>query len=51
MEAWDLYNYERIKTDKVIFEDAPQPQGYYRLVVHVCIFNEKGEMLIQQRQP
>lgn len=22
----------------------------YRLVIHVCIFNSKGEMLIQQRQ-
>ena len=26
------------------------PQGTYHLVVHVCIFNQKGEMLIQQRQ-
>lgn len=25
--------------------------GDYRLVVHVCIFNSQGEMLIQQRQP
>jgi isopentenyldiphosphate isomerase len=27
------------------------PDGYYRMVVHVVIFNDKGEMLIQQRQP
>ena len=27
------------------------PQGTYHMVVHVCIFNQKGEMLIQQRQP
>lgn len=27
------------------------PEGRYRLVVHVCIFNTKGEMLIQQRVP
>jgi isopentenyldiphosphate isomerase len=26
-------------------------EGAYHLVVHVCIFNSKGEMLIQQRQP
>ena len=51
MEVWDLYDYERDKTDKQMLEDDQQPQGYYRLVVHVCIFNEKGEMLIQQRQP
>ena len=25
--------------------------GDYHLVVHICIFNTKGEMLIQQRQP
>ena len=27
------------------------PEGYYRLVVHVCVFNSEGQMLIQQRQP
>lgn len=26
-------------------------KGTYHLVVHVCVFNQKGEMLIQQRQP
>jgi len=25
--------------------------GEYHMVVHVCIFNSTGEMLIQQRQP
>ena len=25
--------------------------GDYHMVIHVCLFNEKGEMLIQQRQP
>jgi isopentenyldiphosphate isomerase len=29
----------------------PTPAGFYRLVVHVCIFNPEGQMLIQQRQP
>lgn len=27
------------------------PEGAFHLVIHVCIFNENGEMLIQQRQP
>lgn len=31
--------------------DEPIKKGDYHLVVHVCIFNSKGEMLIQQRQP
>ena len=26
-------------------------EGSYHIVVHICIFNTKGEMLIQQRQP
>ena len=27
-----------------------QPEGTCRLVVHICLFNARGEMLIQQRQ-
>jgi isopentenyldiphosphate isomerase len=30
---------------------ALTPEGVYRLVVHVCVFNPEGQMLIQQRQP
>ncbi len=26
-------------------------QGDFHLVIHVCLFNQQGEMLIQQRQP
>lgn len=50
MELWDLYNKDRIKTGKTMIRGEQQPDGYYRLVIHVCIFNSKGEMLIQQRQ-
>ncbi len=51
MEIWDLYTDERIKTDKTMIRGEKTPNGYYRMVVHVVIFNDKGEMLIQQRQP
>ncbi|MEK4425527.1 NUDIX hydrolase [Solibacillus sp. FSL K6-1523] len=51
METWDLYNKHRIKIDKQITRGEPLPPGEFHLVVHVCIFNSKGEMLIQQRQP
>lgn len=27
------------------------PDDAFHLVVHVCVFNKRGEMLIQQRQP
>lgn len=50
MEQWDLYTKDRMKTGKTINRDESVPQGYFRTVVHVAIFNSKGEMLIQQRQ-
>lgn len=50
MEKFDLYNYDRTFSGKTIERGNPVPEGYYRLVVAVLIFNSKGEMLIQQRQ-
>ena len=51
MELFDLYTAEREKTGKTMVRGEPTPEGYYRLVVHVCIFDGEGRMLIQQRQP
>ncbi|MBQ7655666.1 MAG: NUDIX domain-containing protein [Clostridia bacterium] len=51
MELFDLYTAERKKTGRTMVRGEPTPEGFYRLVVHVCIFNEAGQMLIQQRQP
>lgn len=51
MEIFDLYDENRIKTDKTMIRGNKTPDGFYRLVVHICIFNNKGKMLIQQRQP
>lgn len=51
MELFDLYTAEREKTGKTMVRGKPTPDGYYRLVVHVCLFDEEGRMLIQQRQP
>lgn len=51
MEIFDLYTKDRIKTDKTMVRGTEVPNGYYRLVVHACIFNSEGKMLIQQRQP
>jgi isopentenyldiphosphate isomerase len=50
MELWDLYTKDRQKTDKTMERGAKHPKGFYRLVVHIAIFNSRGEMLIQQRQ-
>ncbi len=51
MELFDLYTAEREKTGRTMVRGDPVPEGFYRLVVHVCIFDNKGRMLIQQRQP
>lgn len=51
MEIFDLYDERRRPTGETMVRGTPTPAGRYRLVVHVCIFNSKGEMLIQQRQP
>ena len=51
MELFDLYTADREKTDRTMVRGDPTPAGFYRLVVHVCIFNPEGQMLIQQRQP
>ena len=51
MELFDLYTADREKTGKTMVRGDPVPEGYYRLVVHICIFDEAGRMLIQQRQP
>ena len=51
MELFDLYTAEREKTGRTMVRGTPTPEGYYRLVVHVCVFDPQGRMLIQQRQP
>lgn len=51
MELWDVYDINRNKTSKIMVRGQAFEKDNYHLVVHVCIFNSKGEMLIQQRQP
>lgn len=51
MELFDLYTEDREPTGKIIKRGEPFPDGLYHLVVHVCVFNSRGEMLIQRRQP
>lgn len=51
MELWDVYDINRNKTSKTMVRGEAFEKDNYHLVVHVCIFNSKGEMLVQQRQP
>ena len=51
LELWDIYDKDRRKTGKTMERGSVFSEAEYRMIVHVCIFNSNGEMLIQQRQP
>jgi isopentenyldiphosphate isomerase len=51
MELFDLYDMDRRPLGRTMVRDTPQEAGAYRLVIHICIINGRGEMLIQRRQP
>ena len=50
-EYWNIYDIDRNLTDRIHKRGVPMAEGDYHLVVHLCIFNSKGELLIQKRQP
>lgn len=50
-ELWDVYTKDRVKTGKTHRRGDKMEKEEYHLVVHVCIFNSKNQLLIQQRQP
>ncbi|MGM0877851.1 MAG: NUDIX hydrolase [Bacillota bacterium] len=49
MEIWDLFDKNRIKTDRVHKRGTPLAEGDYHIVVHVWIRNNKGEILLTKR--
>ncbi|MBR6789539.1 MAG: NUDIX domain-containing protein [Oscillospiraceae bacterium] len=51
MELWDTLDIDRQLTGGKMVRGEPIKEGEHHLVIHVCIFNKQGEMLIQQRQP
>ena len=51
MELWDVYDVDRKVTGKTMKRGTAYEEGAFHLVVHVCVFNHKNEMLIQKRQP
>ena len=50
-ELWDIYDAERMKTGRTMTRGGEFKEGDLHLVVHVCLFNREGKMLVQQRQP
>ena len=51
MEIMDIYDKYRQKTGRTHERGIPMNEGDHHLVVHVWIVNDKGELLIQKRQP
>ena len=50
MELWDVYDQHRAKTGKTMRRGEHFEGDAYHIVIYVCLFNLKGQMLIQQRQ-
>jgi isopentenyldiphosphate isomerase len=47
----DLYDENRLSLGRTAERSASRGPGEYRMVVHVCIFDRRGRLLIQQRTP
>lgn len=50
-ELWDVYTRDREKTGTLHRRGEKMQDGEYHMVVHICIFNSRNQLLIQQRQP
>lgn len=51
MEVFDLYDKNRNLTGRTKQRGSVFDKDEFHLVVHVCLFNSKNELLIQKRQP
>ena len=49
MELVDLYDENRVPLGKTAERYGRKRHGEYRMVVHICVFDSKGRMLIQKR--
>ena len=50
VEYLDMYDEDRRPTGQVVERFGGFPDGGLHMVVHVCIFDRQGRMLIQRRQ-
>lgn len=48
-ELWDVYSYDRGLTGRVTHRGDGLRPGEYHLVVHICVFDSRGRLLIQRR--
>lgn len=49
MELVDLYDENRVPLGRTAERYGPKGPGEYRVVVHVCVFDRGGRLLIQRR--
>lgn len=49
MELVDLYDENRLPLGKTGERRTVRNPGEYQMIVHICVFNRKGQMLIQRR--
>ena len=49
MERYDVYDLDRRLTGETLVRGEPHADTDCQLVIHACLFNRKGELLIQQR--
>lgn len=50
MEYWDAYDQMRNKKGYTIPKSVFLKEGDFHLVVHTCVFNKEGKMLVQKRK-
>lgn len=48
-ETWDIYDINKQPTGQTMIRGDQLKPGQYHLVIHICYFNEKNQMLIQRR--
>lgn len=49
MELWDAYDRQRQLTGRFMKRGERRKPDDYHLIIHACLINGKGQMLIQQR--
>ena len=49
MEWMDVYDEERQRTGRIMERSQKPAPGDHRTVVHLCVFNSRGQLLIQRR--
>lgn len=49
MELVDLYDENRLPLGRTAVRYSKREKGTYRLIVHLCIFDAQGRLLIQRR--